>query len=81
MSRANKTDAHPPLSTKTSPRLLKREEVAEILNVSVGTLDRWRAERTGPPVVKFGATRRSPIRYPSDGLDAFIAAHALVRKT
>lgn len=61
-------------------RLLTRREVAERLGVAVGTLDRWAAERSGPPFVKFGNGGRSPVRYPSDLLDAFIERHQVMPK-
>lgn len=56
------------------PRMLTRLQVAEILQVSCPTLSRWAADRVGPPWVKLGDGDTSPVRYPADLLDEFIAS-------
>lgn len=43
--------------------LLTRREVAELLNVSTRTLDRWREAGVGPAWMEFGGVVRSGIRY------------------
>lgn len=63
-------------STKTPaparPRMLRREEAAERLGVSMATLSRWAAERSdGPPFLKLGHGR-SAVRYPEDRLEQWI---------
>lgn len=35
-------------------RLLKREQVAELLGLSVDTLDRWAGKKKGPRFIRFG---------------------------
>lgn len=46
-------------------RFVTRREVAEILGVSIKTLDRWALEGRGPRFRKFGGTeaRSTPARY------------------
>lgn len=62
------------VAAQSRPRLLTREQVAELLAVSTGTLSRWAADRQGPPFVKLGAGDKAAVRYPADGLDEFIAS-------
>jgi hypothetical protein len=51
--------------------LLDEDAAAAYLGkLSVRTLQRWRAERKGPPFVKIGRS----IRYRKSGLDAFLSA-------
>jgi excisionase family DNA binding protein len=49
--------------------LMTPEEVADLLKVSPGTLENWRYRGEGPPFVKLGNKRRSPVRYPRKGVD------------
>ena len=58
------------LSVHPRPRLLKEAEAAEILNVEVATLRRWRWARRPPRFVKIGAA----VRYDPADLEAFIEA-------
>lgn len=61
--------------TKTPPpprRLLSREEAAEFLGVSCGTLSRWAADRSGPAFVKLGDGEKAGVRYPVDALESFV---------
>lgn len=44
-------------------RLLRAEEVAEILQLAPLSLGRWRQTGEGPRFVKFGRGRTAPIRY------------------
>jgi phage terminase Nu1 subunit (DNA packaging protein) len=43
--------------------LLTRGEVAELLNVSVDTLRKWRELGTGPAITKLGAGKNALVRY------------------
>jgi hypothetical protein len=43
--------------------LLTRDEVAELLNVSVDTLRKWRELGTGPAITKLGAGKNALVRY------------------
>ena len=54
------------------PELLTPEEVADLLKIHPGTLENWRCRGDGPPFVKLGDKRRSPVRYPRDSLEAWI---------
>ena len=49
-------------------RLLKEQEVAEILNVEVTTLRRWRLAGKPPPFIKLSAA----VRYDPVDIDAFV---------
>lgn len=49
--------------------LMTPDEVADLLKVSHGTLENWRYRGEGPPFVKLGSRRRSPVRYPRKGVD------------
>ena len=53
--------------------LLTAEQVAEILIMSVSTLEKWRYQRKGPPATKVG----SLVRYEKSALDAWIDAQAV----
>jgi predicted DNA-binding transcriptional regulator AlpA len=41
-------------------QLLLEQQVADILNVSVSTLQKWRSRRTGPPFIKLPSVRYRP---------------------
>ena len=47
---------------------------AEFLGVEPWTLQKWRYQKAGPPYVKYGTKKSSPIRYPMAGLRAFRVA-------
>jgi predicted DNA-binding transcriptional regulator AlpA len=49
-------------------KFLNEKQVAEIMGVSVKTLQRWRLFGEGPEWKKFGAA----VRYPADALQAWI---------
>lgn len=56
---------------KNGPFLTPRQ-LADILKVSVKTLERLRKRGGGPPFIKFGGGQ---IRYPVVGLDAWLKDH------
>ena len=56
------------LSVHPRPRLLKEPEAAEILNIEVATLRRWRWAAKGPRFIKVGHA----VRYDQVDLEAFI---------
>lgn len=58
-----------PNATKATQRLLKEGEVAEVLNVQVATLRRWRWSGDGPRFIKLGAA----VRYDPQELKAYLA--------
>jgi excisionase family DNA binding protein len=58
------------LGSRDVPDLLTQQQLAEELQVSVRTLERWRREGTGPPWVRVG---RSP-RYRRQDLDRWLEA-------
>jgi excisionase family DNA binding protein len=58
------------LGSREMPDLLTQQQLAEELQVSVRTLERWRREGTGPPWVRVG---RSP-RYRRQDIDRWLEA-------
>lgn len=50
-------------------KLLRAEDVARILDVSVGTLAVWRCRGIGPPYTTIGITS---VRYFEDGLNEYL---------
>jgi predicted DNA-binding transcriptional regulator AlpA len=57
----------------TSPvdELLNENQVAQRLGVSIATVRRWRAHKTGP---RFRKIAGASVRYPSDDLKRWIEA-------
>ncbi len=55
--------------TLTMPRLLKEQQAAEVLNVEVSTLRRWRWAGTGPRFLKVGYA----VRYDPQDLKDYLA--------
>jgi predicted DNA-binding transcriptional regulator AlpA len=55
--------------TSSLSRLLKEQEVAEILNMEVSTLRRWRWAGEGPRFIKIGAA----VRYDPQVLNDYLA--------
>ncbi|MCZ6770495.1 MAG: helix-turn-helix domain-containing protein [Proteobacteria bacterium] len=55
--------------TSSLPRLLKEQEAAEILNMEVSTLRKWRWAGDGPKFIKIGAA----VRYDPQALKDYIA--------
>jgi len=43
--------------------LLDNEQTAAMLGIKPNTLEIWRLKGKGPPFVKLGATKQSPVRY------------------
>jgi predicted DNA-binding transcriptional regulator AlpA len=56
----------------TTAELLTPEQVAEMLQVHPGTLENWRVRGEGPPFVKLGNKRRSPVRYRRQDVEDWI---------
>ena len=52
-------------------RLMKTEDAAEYLGLSIRTLENWRYQGRGPQVVKMGRT----VRYDLRDLDRWIEEH------
>jgi len=53
-------------------RRLTQQEVAEMLNVSVGTVENWRYRGVGPAYIKLGpGTRGTKVRYRIEDVEAF----------
>ena len=48
------------------------EQVAEALQVHIGTLERWRFLGQGPKFIKMGKGRRSAIRYRKQDVDDWL---------
>jgi hypothetical protein len=56
--------------------LENEETVANRLNVSVRTLQKWRWQGKGPRYIKLGAGTFGAVRYRQSDVDAYIAAGA-----
>lgn len=48
---------------KFKNQLLTPQQVADLLQVSTGTLENWRLKNHGPKFLKLGRQHRSPVRY------------------
>ena len=57
-----------PVDDKTFEALLKENSAAEMLNVSVRTMQNWRFIGAGPAYIRFGRA----VRYRTDDLQAFV---------
>jgi hypothetical protein len=69
-ARANPHGVITPPSNLLLETFLTEHDIARILNVSIGTVRRWRLLRVGPTWVKLGWA----VRYPPDRLRLFIAS-------
>ncbi|MFN9187504.1 MAG: helix-turn-helix transcriptional regulator [Betaproteobacteria bacterium] len=56
----------------TAPDIMTPEQVAEALQVHIGTLERWRFLGQGPRFIKMGEGRRSAIRYRKQDVDDWL---------
>lgn len=56
----------------TAPDIMTPEQVAEALQVHIGTLERWRFLGQGPKFIKMGKGRRSAIRYRKQDVDDWL---------
>lgn len=67
----------PPLSSLSDDFLLTVLEVASYLRVDEGTLESWRrnARLEGPPYVRLGTGKRSPVRYRVADLRGWLKAN------
>jgi len=54
--------------------LLTPQQVADLLQVKTDTLEAWRGKRIGPPWLKLGDSKRSPVRYRRADVEAFLKA-------
>jgi predicted DNA-binding transcriptional regulator AlpA len=61
--------------TPNASRLLREGEAAKVLGVSVALLRKWRAERSGPTVVRLGRC----VRYVDADLQSFIRSRSEAR--
>jgi hypothetical protein len=66
--------AAPQLGTTHPPgeMLLRAEEAAEYLGLSGHMLRKWRAKGYGPPFLKVGTAKASPVAYKQADLDAWL---------
>lgn len=55
-----------------SLRLLTTEDVAALFGIAPATIVWWRSQRQGPPWVRLGRGKRSPIRYRPEAVEAYI---------
>lgn len=54
--------------------MLTREEVAEVLNISISTVDRKRKQypKLFPPFKKIGTGNRAPVKFPVHGVAQYL---------
>lgn len=55
---------------------LNSQEAADILRISIRTLERMRVEGTGPQYLKAGAGTRSRVLYRQSDLDAWLESRS-----
>lgn len=63
------------------PKYYSPAELAVQLSVSIETLASWRWQETGPPFLRVGIGQRKLVRYPEDGVAAWLKANSQPRKT
>lgn len=56
--------------------ILTPKQVAELLQVHVGTLEKWRSHQTGPKWMRLGEGKRAAIRYRTSDINAYIDSAA-----
>lgn len=54
----------------TNQNLIRDKEVADMLGLSLTTLQHWRLEKKGPPYIRLGVN----IRYSKKDVEAYIRA-------
>lgn len=65
------------LKAPTPPKLyLNSQEAADILRISIRTLERMRVEGTGPKYLKAGAGTRSRVLYRPADLDIWLESRS-----
>ena len=62
------------MDTMAEQELLKEQDVARKLRMSLATVRRWRLLKTGPPYIKIGAS----VRYRPEDLEAFVSSKPAV---
>jgi len=55
-------------------QLLNESDLSKILSVSVQCLRKWRYQAKGPPFLRLGSQKKRPVRYPTTGLQAWLAS-------
>jgi predicted DNA-binding transcriptional regulator AlpA len=60
------------MSEKTPEQLLTPQQVSDMLQISVGTLENWRLKNHGPKYLKLGGQHRSPVRYRLQDVEDFM---------
>jgi hypothetical protein len=48
---------------KFENQLLTPQQVSDLLQITVGTLENWRMKNYGPKFLKLGGQLKSPVRY------------------
>lgn len=62
--------------TSSAPRYLNSQEAADILRISIRTLERMRVDGTGPRFMKAGKGTRSRVLYCHQDLAAWLTANS-----
>ena len=55
----------PHSAPKPGAVMFTRRQIADMMSLSVKVVGEMAANRSGPPFVKLGAARNSPVRYPA----------------
>lgn len=57
---------------KFENQLLTPQQVSDLLQITVGTLENWRLKNHGPKFLKLGGQHRSPVRYRLQDVEDFM---------
>jgi len=58
--------------TTMNEQLLTPKQVADLLQIHVGTLEAWRGRLEGPKWMKLGTGSRAPVRYKQADVDQYL---------
>ena len=59
-------------ATHNPNQLLTPQQVSDLLQITVGTLENWRLKNHGPKFLKLGGQHRSPVRYRLQDVEDFM---------
>lgn len=74
---------HPQIATADAvdplghlPDMMTAQDMATFLSADLGLLAKWRSRKVGPPWVKLTDGKSGAVRYPREGLRAYLSARA-----
>ena len=65
---------------KFENQLLTPQQVSDLLQINVGTLENWRLRNHGPKFLKLGGQPKSPVRYRLQDVEYWMFEDAKVQK-